>query len=153
MSQSTKDILDTILDRMRTLATTETVVGQPVTVDKLTLLPVIKLSVGFAAAGGEGKGEKDKSHAGTGTASAGGGGASITPVGFIAWDGEAVRFVGVGKGKMDALFETIPDMMKKFGINLPFGGDKSKRKGKTAATDKSESADATDPQNEPASES
>ncbi len=126
MSNTTQEILDTILERMRALATTETVVGEPVTVDNITLLPVIKLSVGFAAGGGEGKGDANKDKSGSGNASAGGGGASINPVGFIAWDGENIKFVGVGKGKMDAFFETLPEMLKKVGISLPFGGGKGK---------------------------
>ncbi|MBT3234028.1 MAG: hypothetical protein HN356_14595 [Calditrichaeota bacterium] len=141
MSNTTQEILDTILERMRALATTETVVGEPVTVDNITLLPVIKLSVGFAAGGGEGKGDANKDTSGSGNASAGGGGASINPVGFIAWDGESIKFVGVGKGKMDAFFETLPEMLKKVGITLPFGGDKGKGKG-AKSTKKSEPAES-----------
>jgi len=130
MSHNPKDILDTILERLRVLATTETVVGDPVTVDGITILPVIKLSVGFAAGGGEGKGEKDKAQSGAGSIGGGGGGASVTPVGFIAWDGEKVRFISVGKGKIESLVETVPEVLKKFGIDISKLRDKVKAKEK-----------------------
>lgn len=143
MSNTTQEILDTILERMRALATTETVVGEPVTIGKMTLLPVIKLSVGFAAGGGEGKGDASKDASGSGNASAGGGGASINPIGFITWDGESVKFVGVGKGKMDAFFETLPEMLKKVGITLPFGSGKKKAK-EAKSSKESESAESNE---------
>ena len=114
MSVYTKDILETILEKLRSLASTETVVGHPVQVGEITILPVIKISVGFAAGGGEGTGEEGKGLKGTG--SGGGGGASVNPVGFIVLDGKEVRFVGIGKGKIEALFETIPELLHKLGI-------------------------------------
>ena len=146
MSHVPTDILDTILQRMNTLAKTETIVGDPVTIDNMTLLPVIKISVGFAAGGGEGKGEKDKAVGGTGSFGGGGGGASITPVGFITWDGEKTKFVPVGKGgKLDALVESVPGLLKKFGINLRKGSEekdeKDKKKKKEEKSDEDEEID------------
>ncbi len=127
MSHNPTDILDTILERLRSLATTETIVGKPVQVDNLTVLPVIKLSVGFASGGAEGKGEKDKS-GGTGTVGGGGGGASVNPVGFITFDGEKVKFVAVGKGKIETLFETVPEVLKKVGLDMSKFSGKGKDK-------------------------
>ncbi|MBC8465951.1 sporulation protein, partial [bacterium] len=91
---------------------------QPVTVKDVTILPVIKMSVGFAAGGGEGKGGSDKSSSGAGMASGGGGGASINPVGFIAIEGDKIRFIGVGKGKIETLVESVPELLKKMGFKL-----------------------------------
>jgi uncharacterized spore protein YtfJ len=129
MSNNAQDILDTILGRLKTLASTETVVGSPVTVGDVTLLPVVKVSVGFAAGAGSG-GSGDKSNNGQGSGSGGGGGASITPVGFISYDGSEIKFIPVGKGKLDALFEAVPELIKKFGL----GGSKKgtdKKEGST----------------------
>ncbi len=126
MAHNPQDLLDTILDRLKSLASTETIIGEPVKVDNMTLLPVIKLSVGFVAVGGEGSAAKEKSSPASGVGGGGGGGASVNPVGFICWDGENVKFIGVGKGKIESLVETIPEVMKKFGISMPNLSSKSK---------------------------
>ena len=113
MSHNPQDILDTILDRLKTLASTETVVGDPVKVGDVTILPMIKISIGFAAGGGEGE-IKDKN--GHGMGGGGGGGASVSPVGFITYDGKQVKFVSVSKGKIDTLIDTVPEVLRKLGI-------------------------------------
>jgi len=116
MPHSTEEILSTILEKLRHLASTETVVGQPVTVGNLVILPVIKITVGFAAAGAEGTGGKDtpnKSNA-TGTGGGGGGGANVTPVGFIVYDGGDIKFLSAaGKGGLENLIEAVPEMIEK----------------------------------------
>ena len=122
MSHNPQDILDTILDRLKTLASTETVVGDPVKVGDVTILPMIKITVGFAAGGGEG-GVEDKH--GHGTGGGGGGGASVSPVGFITYDGKQIKFVSVSKGKIDTLIDTVPEVLRKLGIVRK--DDKAKR--------------------------
>ncbi|MBM3329104.1 MAG: sporulation protein [Calditrichaeota bacterium] len=111
-----QEIIDTILSRLKGLASTETVVGQPVTVGNVTLLPVIKVSIGFAAGSGEGSGGDEKRGQGSGGGGGGGGGASVQPVGFLAYDGEQIRYIPVGKGKLDALLDTVPEILQKLGI-------------------------------------
>jgi len=125
MGHNPQELLDTILGRLRSLASTETVIGEPVKIGKLTLLPVIKLSVGFVAGGGEGSGGKEKSTSGSGVGGGGGGGATVSPIGFISWDGENVKFISVGKGKIESLVQTVPEVLKKLGVNLPSFSSKS----------------------------
>ncbi|MFH0764821.1 MAG: spore germination protein GerW family protein [Calditrichota bacterium] len=134
MSHNPEDILNTLLARLREMANTETIVGEPVTVGDVVILPVIKFSVGFAAGGGEGSIEQTKS--GKGAGGGGGGGASVSPVGFIVYDGEKVQFLNVaGKGKIETLIETVPDLLKKFGITKKGHG---KEHGKEHPADDSE---------------
>ena len=128
MSHNPQDILDTILGRLRSLASTETVVGEPLTVGDVTILPVIKISVGFAAGGGEGSKEDDKP--GHGAGGGGGGGATVSPVGFITYDGEKIKFVGVSKGRIDSLVESVPDLLKKLGITRKDGKEKAEKESK-----------------------
>lgn len=140
MSIPSQDILDTILTRLRSLASTETVVGEPLQVGEVTILPVIKISVGFAAGGGEGSREEGKG--GKGLGGGGGGGATVNPVGFIVLDGRDVRFISIGKGKLEALFETVPDLLNKLGIKKKEGAGKHGKgrhgEGKQSADDEAE---------------
>lgn len=131
MSNNAQEILDTILSRLKSLATTETVVGAPVEVGGVTVLPVVKVSVGFAAGAGEGSGG-DAKGAGKGVGGGGGGGASVTPVGFITFDGAEVKFIPVGRGKLDSLLDSVPDIIRKFS----FG--KGKKGKEPSAADKEE---------------
>ena len=73
---SLADVLKTALDQIQYIAKTETVVGEPIVAGSVTLIPVSRISIGFAAGGG-GKDEKASSGAGTG------GGVNIIPVAFI----------------------------------------------------------------------
>lgn len=130
MSHNPREIIDTMLDRLHSLVNTETVVGDPVELGDVTILPVIKVSIGFAAGGGEGNREdakNDRAKEGGG-GGGGGGGASITPVGFITYDGQKVRFIGVSKGKIDSLVETVPELIKKFSKGKKDGKEKGKDK-------------------------
>ncbi len=130
MSHNPRDIIDTILDRLHSLVNTETVVGDPVELGDVTILPVIKVSIGFAAGGGEGTREDSKNeHAKEGGGGGGGGGgASISPIGFITYDGQKVRFIGVSKGKIDSLVESVPELIKKFSKGKKDGKEKAKEK-------------------------
>ncbi|MBN1760754.1 MAG: hypothetical protein JW863_20665 [Chitinispirillaceae bacterium] len=78
------DIIKTALDQMQYIAKTETVIGEPIVAGDVTLIPVSRVSIGFAA-GGAGKDEKLGNGAGTG------GGIHVTPVAFIVVTGEKVQ--------------------------------------------------------------
>jgi len=117
VTSNAQEILDTILSRLKGLANTETVVGTPVQVGNVTLMPVVKLSVGFAAGGGGGE---DPKNAGKGGGSGGGGGASINPIGFIVLDDNGVHFISVAaKGALDSLVDSVPELIKKFSSLRP----------------------------------
>lgn len=72
------ETLATLLDKVKALAKTETVVGDPIVVKDTTLIPISKISIGFATGGGEHSVEERKS-GGDGA----GGGISVTPIAVI----------------------------------------------------------------------
>jgi uncharacterized spore protein YtfJ len=102
------DVIKTAMDQIQIIAKTETVIGEPIVAGNVTLIPVSKISVGFAA-GGAGNDQKAGSGAGTG------GGINITPVAFIAIIDNKVQVFPVSKS--DAGFGKIlglaPDIIKK----------------------------------------
>jgi len=103
MTNNVVDILKGVVSELREIAKSETVIGQPITVGKTTVLPVIKLSVGFGAGGGQGEDTKAMSGFGGG----GGGGARIEPA------EKGVRFLATGKGKWDSIIEAVPGIARK----------------------------------------
>ncbi|MDF1545487.1 MAG: spore germination protein GerW family protein [bacterium] len=103
------EILKGVVGELRQIATSETVVGDPVQAGDTTILPVVKVSVGFGAGGGQGE---DQKH-GSGFGGGGGGGAKIEPAGFIIVSKDDVKFLPAGKGKWEGLIDAIPGLAKK----------------------------------------
>lgn len=105
---SLSDVIKTALDQIQYIAKTETVVGEPIRSGEVTLIPVSKVSIGFAAGGG---GKDDKAGSGAGT----GGGVSITPVAFIGIINDKVQVYPVEKSDMDwsKIVAMAPDIMQK----------------------------------------
>jgi len=81
---SLAEIINTALEKMQYIAKTETVFGEPIVAGDVTLIPVSRVSIGFAAGGA---GKKESANEGAGT----GGGISVTPVAFIVVTGEKVQ--------------------------------------------------------------
>ena len=102
------DIFNTILDHLEVISKAETVLGEPITVGEKTVVPVVKMSLGFGAGGNDESG-KEKNISGGG----GGGGVSISPVGFIIMEGEKTFFLPVKAKSVSALTEMIPNIIEK----------------------------------------
>jgi uncharacterized spore protein YtfJ len=114
------DVIKTAMDQIQYIAKTETVIGEPIHAGNVVLIPVSRISVGFAA-GGAGNDNKAGSGAGTG------GGVNITPVAFISIVDDKVQVHPVtksdaGLGKILAL---APDLIKKV---ADFMGKKNDKK-------------------------
>lgn len=102
------ETLSTLLDKVRVLAKTETVVGDPITVQDVTLIPISRISVGFAAGSGE-TGKEQKSN-GEGA----GGGISITPlVVVVVKEGQDSRLLWIEKENrsVNKLLDLVPGIL------------------------------------------
>ena len=110
MSENLKDLLGSIIEELRKIAATETVVGKPVVLGDKKVVPISKILVGFGVGGGEGKSKEKKED----FAGGGGGGARVEPVGFIVMDGDKVAFLPSKPGKIDEIIDLIPDVIEKF---------------------------------------
>lgn len=92
-------ILDITVDKMRALADTGLVVGDKIAVtDDITLIPVSRVSCGFASGGSDLPTEKSPS--GVSFGGAGGGGLTVTPVCFVC--------INKGEVKILNLASTMP---------------------------------------------
>jgi len=88
---------------------TKTVVGDPITVEGNTMIPLISVGFGFGVGGGEGS--DPKKGAGTGGGAAGGGG--VKPVALVIVNKDGVRVETV-KGGAASLVDKIADVAGKF---------------------------------------
>ncbi len=81
------DIIGTSLEKIKEFAGAETVVGSPISAGKVTIIPISKISMGFAS-GGIDYNAKNKSKEASGTKATnfgggGGTGVNVTPVAFL----------------------------------------------------------------------
>lgn len=133
-------MMRTAMESLKTMVDVGTVVGDPVeTREGMIIIPVSRVSFGFAAGGGEYGGPLRRRQAGydqnqyddqsqqggmdggsSGSMSAhpfGGGsgaGVSVQPVGFLVCGPEGVRMLHVERGQvMDKLVEMMPDLIEK----------------------------------------
>lgn len=102
------EILKDIVGELKNIATSQTVVGDPITVGEKTVIPVVKISVGFGAGGGQGE-KGDQSGFGGG----GGGAAKIEPSAFIIIDDKKISLLSAKPGKLDALIDAVPGLFGK----------------------------------------
>ncbi len=106
MPSSVENLIERVMGELHRIVQTETVVGDPVKAGELTIIPVSKISFGFAAGGGQ----ENKGQSGTG------GGASVEPIAFLVIDGSGkvqimtLNDKEVGWGQ---LAELVPDALGK----------------------------------------
>jgi uncharacterized spore protein YtfJ len=129
---SLSDVIKTALDQMQSMAKSDTVVGEPIVSGNVTLIPVSRVSIGFAA-GGAGKDDKAGSGAGTG------GGVSVTPIAFISIIDDRVQVHPVNKDySLAKIMSLAPDLMHKIGKFMKRDDDKKETSGTPGGDDKKE---------------
>ena len=109
------NLAKTTLEEIEKVLTTRTVVGEPITVEGTTLIPLICIGFGFGAGGGEGKGEVKQKGEGAGGGT--GGGAWVRPIAVIILDKEGVRVEPI-RGGLSTAIENIGEAVPKMVENL-----------------------------------
>jgi uncharacterized spore protein YtfJ len=109
-----ESVIKTTLEEIEKVLSTKTVVGEPITIEGNTMIPLISIGFGFGAGAGSGKGEKQK---GEGTGAGTGGAAGIKPVAVIVINKEGARveaIMGSMATAIERLGETVPRTLESF---------------------------------------
>lgn len=105
-------VMNNALDGIRKMVDVDTVIGEPIRVNEtVTLIPVSKVSFGFAAGGSSfGKGAENENFGG-----GAGGGVNVTPVAFIAVNGENIKVLPISNhpDAVDKIAAYVPDVVDK----------------------------------------
>jgi uncharacterized spore protein YtfJ len=109
MTAPASEIIGKLMDELKTVAKTETILGQEIKVGEFTLIPVSRISLGVGAGGGKGTDNKKEGEGG-----GGGGGVMVTPIAFVVIKGGEISFHGIKHGgAFDGLFEHLPEITDK----------------------------------------
>lgn len=111
MDINIESLLDKVSGHVKTLASTETILGEEFTLGEFTCRPVIKVGTGFGSGVGEGDDPKSKNKGAGGGVGAGIG---VTPVGFLTTKGDEIYFIPSDKKTaLSSLIEQVPDLVEK----------------------------------------
>lgn len=116
-------LMDTTMEKIKEMIDVNTIIGEPITSpDGTLIIPVSKVSYGFAAGGSDLPTKKENKDCFGGGSGAG---VTIQPVAFLTVYQGDVRLVSVDReeGTADKLVNMIPDVLKK--VKEVFKKDKS----------------------------
>ncbi len=108
---SIKNIMDVTMDKLRAMVDANTIIGDPIVVDGITLIPVSKVSFGLATGGSDFPSKTQSGLFGGG----GGAGVTVSPVAFIAVSDGNVRMMPVYNelSSFDKAMAMAPDVLER----------------------------------------
>lgn len=110
------ELMSTTMDKIKTMMDSNTIIGEPIQTGDVTLIPVSRLSFGFAGGGSDFVTKNQKP--GMDNTFGGGSGASakLEPVAFLVVRGENVKLIPVAPPPAttaDRIIETVPEVVDK----------------------------------------
>lgn len=120
---SIKSIMDVTMDKLRAMVDANTIIGDPIVVGDVTLLPVSRVSFGLATCGSDFPSKTQSGLFGGG----GGAGVTIVPVAFIAVCDGSVKMMPVYNelSSAEKALAMAPDVIER--AKELFSKDKSKK--------------------------
>ena len=112
MSQNLPNMLSDTISKIREMMSVNDVVGEPIIVGGVTIIPVSKISVGFGGGGADNAKAANKDAFGGGM----GGGVKVQPICFMVVKDGNVRMMPVpvpANSTADRVLEMVPDTLDK----------------------------------------
>ena len=144
MSQNVPTMLENTISKIREMVDVNNVIGEPIVVGDVTIIPVSKVSIGFGCGGSDFPSASPKEMFGGGT----GGGVTIQPVAFLILKGESVRMIQIAdkNSVAERVANMVPDAIDTFSSLL------SKKKTDNVTVEPAEPAVIEKVQEEPVQE-
>lgn len=143
MDTKVKDLISSAIGKMHELSDADTIIGEPIKIDgSITIIPVSKISYGFAAGGSDLPSKSDREIFGGGS----GGGVSIQPLAFIVVSDGDVKLLELGASgtPANAIINAVPDLFTK--IQSMFSKKKKKTEDESIAADEAAELPADEPE-------
>jgi len=108
--QDVEKLLRTAIEEIERILSTKSVVGDPITIDDNSIIPLVSIGFGFGAGIGMGKIPDANKGEGAGGGTAGGGG--IKPIGIIVIGKDGVRLETIKGGALSLLGKVSDNITK-----------------------------------------
>lgn len=106
------EIMQTAIDEIKSMVDADTIIGNPITISDMTVIPVSKITFGLASGGVDlnTKGNQNKVFGG-----GGGAGVSVVPICFIAVCGGQAKILNINaaEGLADKAVALVPELFEK----------------------------------------
>lgn len=112
MSENIKSIMETTMDKLKTMATADTIIGDPIELgENLKAIPISKVSYGFASGGSDIPNKTQKAVFGGGS----GAGMSVIPVAFLVVSNDDVKVMPIKTetSASEQAITMIPELIEK----------------------------------------
>ena len=120
MSQTLPNMLENTIAKIREMVDANSVVGEPITLDGITIIPISKVSVGFGG-GGSDFSHKTPTSAELPFGGGVGGGVKVSPIAFLVVKDGNVRMLPVASAPnttSERIVEMVPDLLDKISAFL-----------------------------------
>lgn len=111
------ELMNTTMERIKQMVDANTIVGQPIiTQDGTTVIPITKVSFGFASGGTDHQSKYAKETTPVCFGGGGGAGVTVTPIAFLVIDKTGTRVLPINaqaSTTVDRLVEMLPDTVSK----------------------------------------
>lgn len=115
--QPVSELMETVMGRVRDMVDVSTVIGEPITTpDGITLIPVSKVSFGFASGGSDFTGKNQKDGAKNPFGGGSGAGAKIVPMAFVVIKDGFVRIMNIeapATTTLERIIDNAPELIDK----------------------------------------
>ncbi len=107
--QKAAGMLGTTIDKIKNLVDTSTVIGEPMKIsEKVTIIPVSKVTYGFASGGSDFPSKSNAELFG----GAGGAGITVTPVAFLVVNDDVVTIKNIGTdNNIEKVVSAVPEVV------------------------------------------
>lgn len=126
------DLMTTTMQKLREIADVNTIVGKPILAGEITIIPISKLTVGFASGGSDFTSKNQKPEDDNSFGGGSGAGMNLSPVAFLIVKGDSGRLMPVAPPPgtaVDRVVEMVPDVIDKVTGFIEKQQDKDKSQG------------------------
>ncbi|MDR0862961.1 MAG: GerW family sporulation protein [Oscillospiraceae bacterium] len=113
------ELMGTTMQKIREMVDVNTIIGSPITTpDGITVIPVSKVSFGFASGGSDFHGKNQQAGQSNTFGGGAGAGVNIVPVAFLVIKGDSVRVLNIAPPAtttLDRALELAPEIVDKVG--------------------------------------
>ena len=126
------DLMTTTMQKLREIADVNTIVGKPIVAGEITIIPISKLTVGFASGGSDFTSKNQKPEDDNSFGGGSGASAKLEPVAFLVVREGGVKLLPVAPPPAttaDRVVEMVPDVIDKVTGFIEKQQDKDKSQG------------------------
>jgi len=116
MAHPVSELMQSTMEKIREMMDSNTVVGQPIEVGDVTVVPVCKISIGYASGGTDFAQKSQKANKDNSFGGGAGMGVNITPVSFLVVNQGNVRMISVEQPAatpVDKVIDLVPNVVDK----------------------------------------